>query len=435
MEKWIAKPSGNRGPRVSVTRPKPQRSPRRQPLLPAISTDVSAAVPIAPRSCGSPRPTLFRRKTLYSRYHSLPGAPITPADALDQYSNIMTDRERSEITGFRHIFYIRKERPSPLSHMVHDPEFYPFVQDDHICFRYQQLSQVGRGAFGNVIRCFDHKEQREVAIKLVREMPNIARQVDQEIEVARALMMREAASENKIVKIYDVFKFRSFAVFVLEILSVNLYVGMTCGKVCTTIPLQRLQPIMRDVAMALSYVHELGLIHCDLKPENVLWTGLRKNAVKLIDFGCCCYAGRPMFSYVQSRFYRAPEVVLGLEYGKEIDIWSFGCLICELITGVPLFPGKNEEEQMTLFVSVLGPPPEKVIAESPRRHLYFRQDGKPLHGDGTRVGSLASIVRDNDPMLASLIQQCLMWDPSARLKAQQIVRHPWMGRSTKGVTL
>lgn len=81
------------------------------------------------------------------------------------------------------------------------------------------------------------------------------------------------------------------------------------------------------------------LIHCDLKPENILLVQPQRSAIKVIDFGSSCFVDERMYTYVQSRFYRSPEVILGLPYGCEIDMWSFGCILAELYMGYPLFPG------------------------------------------------------------------------------------------------
>lgn len=83
------------------------------------------------------------------------------------------------------------------------------------------------------------------------------------------------------------------------------------------------------------------LIHCDLKPENVLLVSPQRSAIKVIDFGSSCFHGEQLYTYVQSRFYRSPEVILGLPYGCEIDMWSFGCILAELLMGYPLFPGER----------------------------------------------------------------------------------------------
>jgi dual specificity tyrosine-phosphorylation-regulated kinase 2/3/4 len=86
------------------------------------------------------------------------------------------------------------------------------------------------------------------------------------------------------------------------------------------------------------------LIHCDLKPENILLKQENKSGIKIIDYGSSCFMGQRIYTYIQSRFYRAPEIILGVPYTTAIDMWSFGAIIAELYTGFPLFPGESEFE-------------------------------------------------------------------------------------------
>ena len=81
-----------------------------------------------------------------------------------------------------------------------------------------------------------------------------------------------------------------------------------------------------------------------MKPENILLKKMNKSGIKVIDFGSGCFENERIYTYIQSRFYRAPEIMLGLAYGLEIDMWSFGCILCELYIGYPIFPGENEAE-------------------------------------------------------------------------------------------
>ena len=89
---------------------------------------------------------------------------------------------------------------------------------------------------------------------------------------------------------------------------------------------------------------EMQIIHCDLKPENIILKEKNKSGIKVIDFGSSCFRSKRIYTYIQSRFYRAPEIILGLPYDHGIDMWSFGCILAELYTGYPLFPGENEFE-------------------------------------------------------------------------------------------
>lgn len=86
-----------------------------------------------------------------------------------------------------------------------------------------------------------------------------------------------------------------------------------------------------------------------------------KVTLQVIDFGSSCYMNRCMYTYIQSRFYRSPEVILGLPYGHEIDMWSLGCLLCELVVGKALFQGENEQNQLALYTETLGYPPRAMM--------------------------------------------------------------------------
>jgi dual specificity tyrosine-phosphorylation-regulated kinase 2/3/4 len=361
------------------------------------------------------------------QYPTLPDAPLDPVEALSRYQQIMTEPEREDINHYREIYYIRQNMPSAQSHMLVMPDFFPFVPGDHIRFQFQQISELGRGAFGSVIKCYDHRNRRIVAIKLIRMVARQREQIEMESEILQFLMQRDESLVHHIVKIYETFEYRSFMGFVFEVLSLNLYAGLKASKF-QGLEKGRLRSVIRQLADSLNYIHDLGLVHCDVKPENLLWTTSRKTAVKLIDFGCCCYAEHTRFSYIQSRFYRAPEVLLGLPYDQSIDIWSLGCVLCELLTGKPLFPGQNEREQMKLIMGVLGIPPISMILEGSKSSRFFDEAGNPIYRMAAPPGSrtLTEILKVDDHNLLSLVRSCLTWDPALRITAAQVVRHPWL---------
>lgn len=99
-----------------------------------------------------------------------------------------------------------------------------------------------------------------------------------------------------------------------------------------------------QILQALKYLRQERIIHCDLKPENILLKSPDKSGIKVIDFGSSCFSHERIYTYIQSRFYRAPEVILGVPYTSGIDMWSFGTILAELYTGFPLFPGESENE-------------------------------------------------------------------------------------------
>jgi len=116
--------------------------------------------------------------------------------------------------------------------------------------------------------------------------------------------------------------------------------------------------------IALYFMKEHSIVHCDMKPENILLRKINKSGIKIIDFGSGCFENEKIYTYIQSRFYRAPEIVLGIPYTPAIDMWSFGCILFELFIGYPLFPGENEQEHMAMMMEVKGVPPRSVLAVS-----------------------------------------------------------------------
>ena len=99
--------------------------------------------------------------------------------------------------------------------------------------------------------------------------------------------------------------------------------------------------------------------------------------VKVIDFGSTCFEGNTFFSYIQSRHYRAPEVILGLPYTGAIDMWSFGCVIAELLVGIPIFPGENEFNQLAKIIEMVGMPPTEMLDRGSKTKKFFRREELP----------------------------------------------------------
>lgn len=96
---------------------------------------------------------------------------------------------------------------------------------------------------------------------------------------------------------------------------------------------------------------------------------------QVIDFGSSCYAHQRVYTYIQSRFYRAPEVILGARYGTPIDMWSLGCILAELLTGFPLLPGEDEADQLACIIELLGMPPQKLLDSAKRAKNFISSKG------------------------------------------------------------
>jgi len=158
-----------------------------------------------------------------------------------------------------------------------------------------------------------------------------------------------------------------------------------------------------------------------------------KSGIKIIDYGSSCFANQRIYTYIQSRFYRAPEIILGIPYTSAIDIWSFGCILAELYTGLPIFPGENESEQLGLIMEVFGVPSKQVIQLSQRRDLFFNQDNSPIIATSSKgverlpaSKDLATELKCSDPNFLDFLKQCFKWHPYDRQTPLQALQHPWI---------
>lgn len=192
-----------------------------------------------------------------------------------------------------------------------------------------------------------------------------------------------------------------------------------------------------QILQSLKFLREEDVIHCDLKPENILLKSPDKSGIKIIDFGSSCFSDQRIYSYIQSRFYRAPEIIIGIPYTTGIDMWSFGCILIELYTGIPIFPGESEAEQLALIMQTFGKPPLCVLENAERKDKFFRPGtNEPLHTfrepglDGALrlPGSrpLVEVIGDQSETFFDFICQCLDWNPEQRITPFQALQHPWI---------
>lgn len=135
--------------------------------------------------------------------------------------------------------------------------------------------------------------------------------------------------------------------------------------------LPRLRKISRQVLEALRFIHSLNLLHCDIKPENIVIKSYSRCEVKLIDFGSSCFTSDNLTTYIQSRSYRAPEVIIGHPYDSRIDVWSLGAVIAELHAGYVLFQNDSLPCMLSRISGILGPYPEHVLANGSETSKYF----------------------------------------------------------------
>jgi dual specificity tyrosine-phosphorylation-regulated kinase 2/3/4 len=332
---------------------------------------------------------------------------------------------------YRAVYYLRESPPLSKQAPAKTPDFFRFVRGDHIAYRYEQVKVLGKGSFGSVIQCIDHKIGEPVAIKMLRDKPKVHSCIIFELDLLRDLQN----PDNHIVRYVESFSFRGFFCIVMELVSVDLFTALRLQRFVGFSP-AIVQTVAREVGEALRYTHTHGIIHGDIKPENILFTDLTRQSVKVIDFGCSCFIGKILFSYVQSRFYRAPEVVFGLQYGTAIDIWSFGCVLCEMVTGQPIFPAENEAELILMIAEVIGLPPKSFISGAPRAKHYFDSTGELVIQGNTKgkrytpgASSVGAAVKAQDRGFIELLEGCLQWAPEQRFSADDVLKSEWINRN------
>ena len=154
-------------------------------------------------------------------------------------------------------------------------------------------------------------------------------------------MDEDPNDESHIVRLIENLMFRNHACFVFELLNADLYIHLKENDF-QGIDEDKIRIFAKQLVKALVFLEERDVIHCDLKPENILCADSDRSVLKVVDFGSGCFTKDQIYTYVQSRYYRAPEVILRIPYTPKVDIWSVGCILAELFTGNPLFPGNNE---------------------------------------------------------------------------------------------
>lgn len=366
--------------------------------------------------------------------------PYTPAEVLQNYHRYLTPYEKNEILAFKKIYYIapgvvKLETNPRLSNQGLDDDRNDLilVKNDHIVYRFEILEIIGRGSYGQVIKAYDHKEKKLVAVKIIRNMACIIQQAKIEIQVLYRLIKQIDQCEN-VIHIQENFIFRNHIIETFELLETNLYQHIK-SKGFQGLPLHTIKVFAQQILQGMKFYDSLSILHCDLKPENIMLTNDNTKAI-IIDFGSACFTHKRVFTYIQSRYYRAPEVILEIGYDSKIDIWSFGCVLGELATGRPIFAGKNEIDQFLSIVEVLGLPPSDMLEASSKCEAIIEQfkkisnSGNSLKSRIPGSKSLKSILPNGDILFLDFLMsnfylECLAWNPNDRFSPSEALEHDW----------
>ncbi|KAK7403820.1 serine/threonine protein kinase, CMGC, dual-specificity [Neonectria punicea] len=350
--------------------------------------------------------------------------------------------ERGEIVDYNDVYFCGTQHAhkvvgdlqSDLPNFGYDDERgdYTIVPGDHLSFRYEIIDILGKGSFGQVVRCIDHRTGGLVAIKIIRNKKRFHQQALVEVNILQKLREWDPKNKHSMVNFTQSFYFRGHLCISTELLDMNLY-ELIKAHAFRGFSIRIIRRFTKQILSSLNLLKQHKVIHCDLKPENILLRHPLHSEIKVIDFGSSCFENEKVYTYIQSRFYRSPEVILGMTYGMPIDMWSVGCILAELYTGVPIFPGENEQEQLACIMEVFGPPEKHLIEKSTRKKLFFDSMGKPrltVSSKGRRrrpsSKTLQQALKCDDEVFLDFLTRCLRWDPDRRMKPEDAIRHEFI---------
>ncbi|KAK4357591.1 hypothetical protein RND71_023201 [Anisodus tanguticus] len=333
-----------------------------------------------------------------------------------------------------------------------DPEgYYSYRFGEILDSRYEIVAAHGKGVFSTVVRARDLKagsgDPEEVAIKMIRNNETMYKAGMEELVILKKLVGADPEDKRHCVRFISSFKYRNHLCLVFESLHMNLRellkkFGRNIGLKLTAV-----RTYAKQLFIALKHLKNCGVLHCDIKPDNML-VNETKNVLKLCDFGNAMFAGKNEITpYLVSRFYRAPEIILGLSYDHPMDIWSVGCCLFELYAGKVLFPGQTNNDMLRLHMELKGSFPKKMLRKAAFTEQHFDQDlnflateEDPVTKKAIRklivnikpkdISSIISGSPGEDPKMLShfkdLMERIFVLDPEKRITVSQALSHPFI---------
>ncbi|RXH67702.1 hypothetical protein DVH24_027849 [Malus domestica] len=301
-----------------------------------------------------------------------------------------------------------------------------FFSDYGDANRYKIQEVIGKGSYGVVCSAIDTHTGEKVAIKKIHDIfehISDAARILREIKLLRLLRHPDIVEIKHIMLPPSRRDFKDIYV-VFELMESDLHQVIKANDDLTR---EHYQFFLYQLLRALKYIHTANVYHRDLKPKNILANANCK--LKICDFGLARVAFNDTpttifwTDYVATRWYRAPELCGSFfsKYTPAIDVWSIGCIFAEVLTGKPLFPGKNVVHQLDLMTDLLGTPSLDTISrvrnEKARRYLTSMRKKQPV--------CFAQKFPNADPLALRLLERLLAFDPKDRPTAQEALADPY----------
>lgn len=307
---------------------------------------------------------------------------------------------------------------APITTIVDDSTGFVDKDSKAVPYTYNAERVIGNGSFGIVYQAQVVETGQTVAIKKVFQ--------DKRYKNRELQIMKELKQHTNVVQLKHAFYTSGdkpdelFLNVVMEYMSDTVYkVLKQYAKLKQPVPMLLVKLYTYQMCRALTYIHKMGICHRDIKPQNLLVCG-RTHTLKVCDFGSAkrLVPGEPNVAYICSRYYRAPELIFGAtDYTCVIDVWSMGCVTCELMLGQPMFPGESGVDQLVEIIKVLGTPTkEQLVAMNPNYTEFKFPQIKPH--------PWYKVFRTrSSPDAVDLISHLLTYEPNLRLLPLQAMGH------------
>jgi len=320
--------------------------------------------------------------------------------------------------------------------------------------RYLVFASLGKGVFSTVVKAKDRKkDDRVVAIKIIRNNETMYKAGIKEQQILEKLMKADPDGKKHVVRMIRSFEHRNHLCLVFESLSMNLREVLKKFGNNIGINIKAVRVYAQQLFLGLSLLRKCSILHADLKPDNILVTE-SKNALKICDLGSASdISDNEITPYLVSRFYRAPEIILGQNYDYALDMWSAACTLFELYTGKILFPGKSNNQMLKLHMELKGRFSNKLLRKGQFSAQHFDESwntflstevdkytnkdvtkpiifNKPVKDIRSRLLSDTSGLSEEEFKLVSsfadLLDKALNLNPEKRLTVHEALRHPFI---------
>ncbi|OAX84262.1 CMGC/DYRK/PRP4 protein kinase [Emergomyces africanus] len=337
-----------------------------------------------------------------------------------------------------------------------DPEgYYNVMLGELVDGRYHVQQNLGKGMFSSVVRATDSKTGKLVAIKIIRNNDTMRKAGMKEIELLEQLLAADPDDKKHIIRFERHFDHKGHLCMVFENLSMNLREVLKKFGRDVGINLRAIRTYAHQMFLGLSLLRKCNILHADLKPDNLL-VNENRNLLKVCDLGSASPASENEITpYLVSRFYRAPEIILGIPYDYAIDMWSIGCTLFELYTGKILFTGRTNNQMLRSIMECRGKLPPKFLRRGTLTYLHFDEflnfrsveEDKVSGRMVTRVVDFKKPTRDLKTRLMGkgskgmsdsetkeltlfidLLDRCLSINPEKRCTPSEALKHPFISR-------